>query len=590
MLILLGGILVDRFGAARMLVWTAAICLAGALLTALSPVYGGMVLGRLLFGIGGETFGIAVMAGIVKYFTGRNLAFAMGSVLAIARSGSFSADMSPTWFSAAYAEGWQPPLLIAVSFAVLSLAGAIGYWWIDRRNRGVTLAKHDGGAQGGAYPRWPGRPGRGLASLPRFAPHAARAHVPQPLESAAECGLGLESERLGHARDGLARVEQQFVGQVHPPLGEVMHRRRIETFAEAPGEVTAAHAGDRRQRLDIPLPSRLCVQRGQRLSELRIGERAQQAPVLPEPHVVSQHFDEERLGKPLHHRLEPRRFTVVLRQHVARERDELRRGLLFSALHNAHFRQGAEHEVICAGFELDDATDDRGHRFVLVLRFPPKVWTLVSLRRAAELVPLRAMEEQEVVLAQQQGLIARGAMQPQLAAPDQMEGRLVALTRIERPLAAIIAPRHQADPQPQGAENAGQHVAGERFRHESGSPGRSTAGLYSVVWHACREGTGPEYKRKTTAMPKYVIERDIPGAGNLTAEQLRGISQKSCSVLSTLGPKVQWQNSYVTGDRIYCVYIAENEELLREHARQGGFPANRISRVTTVIDPTTAEA
>jgi hypothetical protein len=91
-------------------------------------------------------------------------------------------------------------------------------------------------------------------------------------------------------------------------------------------------------------------------------------------------------------------------------------------------------------------------------------------------------------------------------------------------------------------------------------------------------------------MPKYVIERDIPGAGNLTAEQLRGISQKSCSVLSTLGPKVQWQNSYVTGDRIYCVYIAENEELLREHARQGGFPANRISRVTTVIDPTTAEA
>jgi hypothetical protein len=90
-------------------------------------------------------------------------------------------------------------------------------------------------------------------------------------------------------------------------------------------------------------------------------------------------------------------------------------------------------------------------------------------------------------------------------------------------------------------------------------------------------------------MPKYVIERDIPGAGNLTAEQLRGISQKSCSVLSKLAPKVQWQNSYVTGDRIYCVYIAENEELLREHARQGGFPANRISRVTTVIDPTTAE-
>ena len=91
-------------------------------------------------------------------------------------------------------------------------------------------------------------------------------------------------------------------------------------------------------------------------------------------------------------------------------------------------------------------------------------------------------------------------------------------------------------------------------------------------------------------MPKYVIERDIPGAGNLTAEQLRSISQKSCSVLGKLGPKVQWQNSYVTGDRIYCVYIAENEELLREHARLGGFPANRISRVMSVIDPTTAEA
>ncbi|MEX1994117.1 MAG: DUF4242 domain-containing protein [Steroidobacteraceae bacterium] len=91
-------------------------------------------------------------------------------------------------------------------------------------------------------------------------------------------------------------------------------------------------------------------------------------------------------------------------------------------------------------------------------------------------------------------------------------------------------------------------------------------------------------------MPKYVIERDIPGAGNLTAEQFRGISQKSCSVLRELGPAVQWVESYVTGDRIYCIYIAENEELLREHARRGGFPANRISRVATMIDPTTAEA
>lgn len=91
-------------------------------------------------------------------------------------------------------------------------------------------------------------------------------------------------------------------------------------------------------------------------------------------------------------------------------------------------------------------------------------------------------------------------------------------------------------------------------------------------------------------MPKYVIERDIPGAGKLTAEQLKGISQKSCGVLRELGPAVQWVESYVTGDRVYCVYIAENEELLREHARRGGFPANRISRVATMIDPTTADA
>jgi MFS family permease len=139
-LVLLGGILVDRFGAARMLVCTATICLAGALLTAFSPGFGGMVVGRLLFGIGGETFGIAIMAGIVKYFSGRNLAFAMGSVLAIARSGSFSADMSPTWFSGAYAVGWQPPLAIAVVFAAVSLAGAFGYWWVDRRNRGAGPA------------------------------------------------------------------------------------------------------------------------------------------------------------------------------------------------------------------------------------------------------------------------------------------------------------------------------------------------------------------------------------------------------------------------------------------------------------------
>jgi len=90
-------------------------------------------------------------------------------------------------------------------------------------------------------------------------------------------------------------------------------------------------------------------------------------------------------------------------------------------------------------------------------------------------------------------------------------------------------------------------------------------------------------------MPKYVIEREIPGAGNLTTEQLKGISQTSCGVLSKLGSEIQWVNSYVTTDKIYCVYIAPNEEMVLEHARQGGFPANSVSKVSVVIDPTTAE-
>jgi hypothetical protein len=90
-------------------------------------------------------------------------------------------------------------------------------------------------------------------------------------------------------------------------------------------------------------------------------------------------------------------------------------------------------------------------------------------------------------------------------------------------------------------------------------------------------------------MPKYVIERDIPGAGNLSPDELRGISQTSCSVLGNMGPQIQWVQSYVTGDRIYCVYIAPNEEMVREHASQGGFPANRVSEVNSIIDPTTAE-
>jgi Protein of unknown function (DUF4242) len=85
-----------------------------------------------------------------------------------------------------------------------------------------------------------------------------------------------------------------------------------------------------------------------------------------------------------------------------------------------------------------------------------------------------------------------------------------------------------------------------------------------------------------------VIEREIPGAGKLSAADLQGISQKSCGVLKEMGPKVQWVESYVTDDKIYCVYIAANEELIREHAKRGGFPANRISQVRTIIDPTTA--
>lgn len=90
-------------------------------------------------------------------------------------------------------------------------------------------------------------------------------------------------------------------------------------------------------------------------------------------------------------------------------------------------------------------------------------------------------------------------------------------------------------------------------------------------------------------MPKYVIERDIPGAGALTPDQLKSISQKSCAVLNGLGPTIQWVESFVTPDKIYCVYVAPNEQMVREHARQGGFPANRISEVKTVISPTTAE-
>ena len=131
LLLLFGGMLVDRFGAARVMFWTGVVCLAGSVLTAFSPGFGGMAAGRLLFGIGSETFNIATMMAVVKYFTGGNLAFAVGAAVAVGRSGSFSADMSPAWFSTAYAAGWQPPLVIAAVLAAVSLAGAAIYWWLD---------------------------------------------------------------------------------------------------------------------------------------------------------------------------------------------------------------------------------------------------------------------------------------------------------------------------------------------------------------------------------------------------------------------------------------------------------------------------
>jgi hypothetical protein len=91
-------------------------------------------------------------------------------------------------------------------------------------------------------------------------------------------------------------------------------------------------------------------------------------------------------------------------------------------------------------------------------------------------------------------------------------------------------------------------------------------------------------------MPKFVIEREIPGAGSMSAQQLQGVAEKSCSVLRNLGPQIQWLHSYVTENKIYCVYIAPNEEMVREHAQMGGFPANSVSQILRIIDPTTAES
>lgn len=139
-LILLGGVLVDRFGAARTTLLTAGICGVGALLTAFSPNFAGMAAGRLLYGIGAETFSIATLAGVAQYFAGGTVALAMGLTLAIGRLGSYSADMSPSWFTTAYAQGWQPPLVIATAVAATSFVASAVYWWVDRGQRGKAVA------------------------------------------------------------------------------------------------------------------------------------------------------------------------------------------------------------------------------------------------------------------------------------------------------------------------------------------------------------------------------------------------------------------------------------------------------------------
>ena len=147
-LILVGGVLVDRFGAARMTLVTAGICALGAALTAFSPSFTGMAAGRLLYGIGAETFNIATLAAVADYFGGRGLALAMGLELAIGRLGSYGADMSPTWFAGAYAQGWQPPLVIAAVIAATSFAASLAYWWVDRGPRRAGLLPTGRSAEG----------------------------------------------------------------------------------------------------------------------------------------------------------------------------------------------------------------------------------------------------------------------------------------------------------------------------------------------------------------------------------------------------------------------------------------------------------
>jgi hypothetical protein len=110
---------------------------------------------------------------------------------------------------------------------------------------------------------------------------------------------------------------------------------------------------------------------------------------------------------------------------------------------------------------------------------------------------------------------------------------------------------------------------------------------YASIAQKATTGNNSKISNKTE-MKTYIIEREIPGAGNLTAEQLKAISQKSCGVLKHMGPKIEWIQSYVAGDKIYCIYKAENEELIKEHAKEGGFPANKITQVANIISPATA--
>jgi hypothetical protein len=112
--------------------------------------------------------------------------------------------------------------------------------------------------------------------------------------------------------------------------------------------------------------------------------------------------------------------------------------------------------------------------------------------------------------------------------------------------------------------------------------------LFTATTITAQETNNNSKTKNTTEMKTYVIEREIPNAGKLTPDQLKGISQTSCGVLKEMGPKIEWLHSYVTGDKIFCVYKAENEELIKEHAKKGGFPANKISEVASVISPATA--